>query len=176
MATRWQSIPGLTEDVVDRTAEDIGKVRKRMNVDSTNLKGGARESVREAGARGARRLGARAGAVGAALQGGYDLGREIDERTGVGKKLVDKTVGPAIDRAVNKRDKVELSEDAKERIRRGDLKEKPPEELNKLDPDIVRMYQRNSFHRATEDDMEFAKGGGVRGWGKARGARKAKNY
>jgi len=110
MATRWQSIPGATENVVERTSEDIGKVRKRMNVDSSGLKGGAREAVREAGGRAANRLGARAGMAGAALQGGYELGRALDESTGIGKKLVDKA-GSAIDRAASG-DRVRLTKEA----------------------------------------------------------------
>jgi hypothetical protein len=114
MATRWQSIPGATEDVVQRTSEDIGKVRKRMNVDSSGLKGGAKDSVREAGGRAARRLGARAGLAGAALSGGYEAGRAIDEATGVGRKMVDKA-GSAIDRA-STGDRVKLTKEAKQQL------------------------------------------------------------
>jgi hypothetical protein len=114
MATRWQSIPGATENVVERTSEDIGKVRKRMNVESSGLKGGAKESVKEAGGRAARRLGARAGLAGAALSGGYEAGRALDEATGVGKKLVDKA-GSAIDRA-STGDRVRLTKEAKQQL------------------------------------------------------------
>jgi hypothetical protein len=114
MATRWQSIPGATENVVERTSEDIGKVRKRMNVESSGLKGGAKESVKEAGGRAARRLGARAGLAGAALSGGYDAGRAIDEATGVGRKLVGKA-GSAIDRAATG-DRVTLTKEAKQQL------------------------------------------------------------
>jgi hypothetical protein len=114
MATRWQSIPGATEDVVQRTSEDVGKVRKRMNVDSSGLKGGAKDSVREAGGRAAKRLGARAGLAGAALQGGYEAGRAMDEATGIGKKLVDKA-GSAIDKAASG-DRVKLTKEAKQQL------------------------------------------------------------
>ena len=114
MATRWQSIPGATENVVERTSEDIGKVRKRMNVESSGLKGGAKDSVKEAGGRAARRLGARAGLAGAALSGGYDAGRALDEATGVGKKLVDKA-GSAIDKAATG-DRVKLTKEAKQQL------------------------------------------------------------
>jgi hypothetical protein len=185
MATRWDRVPNLDEDVVRRTSEDVGKVKKRMNVESSGLKGGAKESVRDAGGRAASRLGARAGLAGAALKGGYDLGREVDERTGVGKKIVDATVGKGIDRAVAKRDKVELTDDAKERIRRGDLKEKADEDSpRKMDPELMRIFQRNrNYNDGIRDEREgvFAKGGKVsassRGDGIAkRGKTKGKVY
>ena len=121
MATRWENVPGLNEDVGQRTAEDIGKVRKRMNVDSSGLKGGAREAVREAGGRAASRLGTRAGLAGMALEAGYGLGRSIEEATGVGKKMVDKTVGPMIDKLAAGEDRVELTKEAKERIAQGEI-------------------------------------------------------
>lgn len=161
MATRWNRIPDPNEDVVQRTSEDVGKVKKRINVESSGLKGGAKESVKEAGSRAASRLGARAGAAGVALQQGYEVGRAIDEKTGVGKKLVDKTVGKEIDRAVNKRDKVELTEEAKERIKRGDLdKKREPDESRKMDPELVRMFERNPMYQMGDESKEGYKRGG----------------
>lgn len=148
MATRWQSVPGMDENVVERVAEDIGKVRKRMNVESSGVKGGAKESVRDAGARARNRLGVRAGMAGAALQGGYDLGRAIDESTGVGKKMVDKA-GKAIDRAATG-DRVELSKDAKRRIE---------------DEENFQTVQRALREVDEEDGRKYAKGGSVRGGG-----------
>lgn len=148
MATRWQSVPGMDEDVVQRTAEDIGKVRKRMNVESSGVKGGAKDSVREAGGRAARRLGVRAGMAGAALQGGYDLGRAIDESTGVGKKMVDKA-GKAIDRAASG-DRVTLTKEAKQRVE---------------DEDNFQAMQRALREVDEEDGRKYAKGGSVRGGG-----------
>lgn len=124
MATRWDRVPGMTDDVVKRSAEDIQKVRKGMNVDSSDLKGGARQAVREAAGRAASRLAGRAGAAGAALEGGYALGRAIDERTGAGKAMVEKSgLGDAAERMVNRRDKVELTKEAQERIAKGELEE-----------------------------------------------------
>ena len=157
MATRWDRVPNLDEDVAKRVSEDVGKVKKRMNVESSDLKGGAKQSVKEAGGRAASRLGARAGLAGAALQGGYELGREIDEKTGIGKKIVDATVGKDIDRAVNKRDKVELSEDAKERIARGELKAKreAESEKEKIDEKLLDMYRPRVI------DGQYKKGGKV---------------
>ena len=155
MATRWSRVPDPNEDVVQRTTEDVGKVKKRMNVESSGLKGGAKESVKEAGGRAASRLGARAGLAGAALHGGYDLGRDIDEKTGVGKKIVEATVGKNIDRAVNKRDKVELTEESKERIKRGDLdKKKESDDSSKLPPELRRIFQRNPSYQMGDEEME----------------------
>ena len=149
MATRWQSIPGATENVVERTAEDIGKVRKRMNVDSSGLKGGAREAVREAGGRAANRLGARAGMAGAALQGGYELGRALDESTGIGKKLVGKA-GSAIDRAASG-DRVRLTKEAMQQAEDEANFQNMQKALREVDEESGRKG--------------YAKGGSVRGGG-----------
>ena len=66
----------------------------------------------------------RAGLAGAALEGGYELGRAIDEKTGLGKKIVEKSgLGDLAEKTVNSRDKVELSKESKERI----AKSKPVE-------------------------------------------------
>jgi len=119
MATRWDNLPGLNDDVVKRSAEDYRKLQKAKNIDSSDLKGGARRSVIEAGGRAVNR---NIGRAGAALEAGYGLGRAIDEKTGVGKQIVDKSgLGDLAERVANSRDKVELSEDAKKRIARGDL-------------------------------------------------------
>ena len=149
MATRWQSLPGPNEDVVQRTTEDIGKVRKRMNVESSGLKGGAKEAVREAGGRAARRLGARAGLAGAALQGGYEAGRALDEATGVGRKLVDKA-GSAIDKAVTG-DRVKLTKEAAQQAEDEENFQTMQRALREVDEESGRK--------------EYAKGGSVRGGG-----------
>lgn len=155
MATRWQSIPGMNEDAVQRTVEDIGKVKRRMNVESSGLKGGAKESVREAGGRAARRLGARAGMAGAALQGGYETGRAIDEATGVGRKMVEKA-GPIIDRAASG-ERVKLTKEAQDRV----------------DEDRDFGIMQKALRDVDEEDgkakggkvKSYAKGGSVRGGG-----------
>ena len=149
MATRWQSIPGATENVVERTAEDIGKVRKRMNVDSSGVKGGAREAVREAGGRAARRLGARAGLAGAALKGGYDAGRALDESTGIGRKMVDKA-GSAIDKAATG-DRVKLTKEARQQL-----------EDEENFPGMQRVLREVDEESGRKG---YAKGGSIRGGG-----------
>lgn len=88
-ATKWSSIPGSRGDVMDEVAEDIRKARRGQGVDSSDLKGGAREAVREAGRRATNRNLGRAGAVGAALQAGYEIGSDINKRTGLSDKIVD---------------------------------------------------------------------------------------
>lgn len=117
MATRWDYLPGLKDDVVERAKEDVAKTRKGANVDSSKLKGGAKEAVREAGQRAMSRNIGRAGAAQGAFDAGYSAGRALDEATGVGKKIVDKTgLGAMAERMASKRDRVELSEDAKDRV------------------------------------------------------------
>jgi hypothetical protein len=117
MATRWDNLPGLGDDVLDRAREDFQKGKKGRNVDSSNLKGGAKEAVREAGRRAENRNVGRAGAGQAAFEVGYMAGRKLDEKTGLGKKMVDKSgLGDAAEKAANMRDKVELSKDAKARL------------------------------------------------------------
>jgi lactam utilization protein B len=59
----------------------------------------------------------RLGAAGAAGEVGYGLGREIDERTGAGKKMVESSEGlKAIAKKMGDSDRVKLSEDSKNRI------------------------------------------------------------
>jgi len=165
--TRWSNLPDLNEDVVERSREDLAKVKKGANPPAS-AKGAARDVVREAGRRAGVRLGSRAGLGAAALQGGYDLGREIDERTGAGKKLVEESgLGAAAERAVNKRDKVTLTRGARERL----------EDME--DAEIARKVDEEmAAEKANKRDSgsEYKKGGSVKGWGQARGARKAKVY
>jgi len=112
-----QLAPGLKDDVVERAKEDFAKGKKGRNVDSSKLTGGAKEAVREAGKRADNRNVGRAGAGQVMFEIGYGVGRKIDEKTGLGKKMVDKSgLGSAAEKAANRRDKVELSKDAKARL------------------------------------------------------------
>ena len=63
-------------------------------------------------------MASRAGLAGLAYTAGEEIGKKLDkEFPELGKKIVDKSgVGPAIDKVVNMRDKVELSKGAKERV------------------------------------------------------------
>jgi hypothetical protein len=117
MATRWDNLPGLKDDVIERAKEDFAKGKKGRNVDSSKLTGGAKEAVREAGKRADNRNVGRAGAGQVMFEIGYGVGRKIDEKTGLGKKMVDKSgLGSAAEKAANRRDKVELSKNAKARL------------------------------------------------------------
>jgi hypothetical protein len=117
MATRWDNLPGLKDDVVARDREDTAKAKKGREVDSSKLSGGAKDAVREAGKRAENRKVGRRGAGVAAFEIGYGAGRALDEKTGLGKKMVDKSgLGSAAEKAANMRDKVELSKDAKARL------------------------------------------------------------
>jgi hypothetical protein len=137
MATRWSKVPGGDDDVIERSREDVQKVRKGLNVDKSNLKGGARDAVREAGSRAGARLVNRAGAAQLAFTGGYEAGRALDEKTGVGKKMVEKSgLGDLAEKAVNRRDKVELSKSAKERVDEDDRFKEVERVLRETDEDI----------------------------------------
>jgi hypothetical protein len=117
MATRWDNLPGLKDDVFERDREDTAKAKKGREVDSSKLTGGAKDAVREAGKRAENRKVGRRGAGVAAFEIGYGVGRKLDEATGIGKKIVDKSgLGSAAEKAANRRDKVELSKDAKARL------------------------------------------------------------
>lgn len=168
--TRWSNLPDLNEDVVSRSREDIAKVKKGVKP-PPGARGAARDVVREAGRRAGVRLGSRAGLATAALQGGYDVGREIDERTGAGKKLVEATgLGRAAERSVEDREKVTLSKSAKERLQ--DMED--AEIARKVDEDIA--AEKSTKREVDYSEPQYKKGGSVRGWGQARGARKAKVY
>jgi glutamine amidotransferase len=76
MATRWDNLPGLSDDVLDRAREDFQKGRKGRNVDSSKLTGGAKEAVREAGRRADNRNVGRAGAGQVMFELGVEHGLE----------------------------------------------------------------------------------------------------
>jgi hypothetical protein len=167
MATKWDNVPKLTDDVVKSAKEDVAKAKKGRDVDSSRLAGGAKEAVREAGARASNRNMGRAGAAGAALQGGYEAGRALDEATGVGKKLVDKSgLGRMAEKAANARDKVELSQNAKDRLE--------DEDVDSTIRGVMARQKAGEFNPENANSSAMKKGGSVRGWGIARGARKAK--
>ena len=179
MATRWDNLPGLKDDVVERAKEDFAKGKKGRNVDSSKLTGGAKEAVREAGKRADNRNVGRAGAGQVMFEIGYGVGRAIDEKTGLGKKMVEKSgLGSAAEKAASRRDKVELSKSAKERLqdeeidqirRDTDASEKARRAYSGRYEDGTRLPDEESYKG---DGMK--KGGKVRGWGIARGARAAK--
>ena len=155
MATRWQNLPGLKDDVVERVKEDLGKAKKGRNVDSSKLSGTAKEIVREAGSRAQNRNIGRAGAGQAAFEAGYTAGRAIDEKTGLGKKMVEKSgLGSAAERMANRRDKVELSQNAKDRLEDEDVDQT--------------LREVNARRKAGEFDPENQSGPGMKRGGKVK--------
>ena len=123
MATRWDKLPNPMQYDTKTAGRDADAVKKALNPPK-HIKGGALDSVRAAGMRGGTRLGGAAGLAGLAYESGKFIGRKIDEETGAGKKIVDETVGPSIDRVIGAQDRVTLSPEAKARIAAGELEEK----------------------------------------------------
>jgi hypothetical protein len=159
MATRWDNLPGLNDNVVSRSVEDYNKMKKGQNADSSKVKGAAREVIKEAGTRGRNRLVGRAGYAGAALEGGYALGRDIDERTGAGKKMIESS--QMLKGAANKMgssDKVKLSEDSKDRIAHFEN----AKALREVDAEKEGMKKGGAVKK-------YVRGGGIEQRGKTRG-------
>lgn len=165
MATRWDNLPGLRDDVVERAKEDYAKGKKGRNVDSSKLTGGAREAVREAGRRAENRNVGRAGAGVAAFEAGYAVGRKLDEATGIGKKIVDKGgLGDIADKIANRRDKVELSKSAKERLQ--------DEEVDQMRRDTdAEEKARREYSGRREDGSRLSDDEPYKGDGMKRGGR-----
>jgi hypothetical protein len=185
MATRWDNLPGLKDDVVARDQEDTAKAKKGREVDSSKLTGGAKDAVREAGKRAENRKIGRRGAGLGALEAGYMVGREIDKATGIGKKIVDKGgLGDIVDKAVNRRDKVaEPSKRDKERLqneeidqmrRDTDAKEKARREYSGRYEDGTRLpdeepYKGDGMKRGGKVKSASRRGDGIAQRGKTRG-------
>lgn len=113
-------------------------------------------STKDAADRASRRIAIRGGLANIAYEGGKAAGRALDEKyPELGKKIVDKTVGPVIDKAVEKsRDKVELSKDAKRRVK---------EESDELDRINKSVDTRGDYdYEPTARMMGMKKGGAVK--------------
>ena len=108
-------MPNLLEDVIESQGADTERIRRGL--DTTKTRPQNRKQVQEAGGRATLRSAGRLGAAGLAGEIGYGLGREIDERTGVGKKMVKGSeVLKSIADKMGDSDRVKLSKDSKERI------------------------------------------------------------
>lgn len=115
--------PNLREDVIASQRADTERIRRGLN--PTAAREYNRLMQQEAGGRATTRTGGRAGLAGLALETGYKIGRGIDESTGVGKKIVDKSgLGDVVDKVVNMRDKVKLSQREKEGSDNSDTSDK----------------------------------------------------
>jgi len=117
-------LPHPKEDVVASQSADNARIKKGLDAPAERAYN--RLQQQEAGGKALTRTTGRAGAAGAALEAGWAAGRALDEKTGVGKKLVDKSgLGDLAEKMATPREKVELSEESKARIAKGDLDSKP---------------------------------------------------
>jgi len=108
-------MPNLREDVIESQGADTERIRRGLNTAETRPQN--RKQVQEAGGRATTRTGGRAGLAGLALEAGYMGGRELDERTGAGKKMVEGSERlKAISDKMGSSNRVKLSEDSKNRI------------------------------------------------------------
>ena len=156
--------PNLREDVVASQSADNERIRRGLNADAARANN--RRTQQEAGGRAITRTGGRAGLAALAGEAGYALGRKIDEATGIGKKLIDKTVGPSIDRAVASQDRVTLSPEAKARIAAGELEEKaeaPKARRRIMDSESPEGKLRPGRNEEIDDETRENAGGYKRG-------------
>ena len=155
--------PNLREDVIASQDADNDRIRRGLNADAARANN--RRTQQEAGGRAITRTGGRAGLADLAGEAGYALGRKIDEETGVGKKLIDKTVGPSIDRAVASKDRVTLSPEAKARIEAGELEEKASVKPMKrtMDSASPEGKMRPGRNEEIDDETRESAGGYKRG-------------
>ena len=155
--------PNLREDVM--ASQDADNERIKRGLDTSKTRPQNRSQVQNAAGRAITRTGGRASLAGLAGEAGYALGRKIDEETGVGKKLIDKTVGPSIDRAVASKDRVTLSPEAKARIEAGELEEKASVKPMKrtMDSASPEGKMRPGRNEEIDDETRESAGGYKRG-------------
>ena len=141
--------PHPLEDAASQEA-DLGRIRRGLNADAAREHN--RRLQQEAGGRATLRTGTRAGLAGLAYEGGKAAGRALDEKY---PELGDRYINPVIDKAVEKsRDKVELSKDAKRRVK---------EENDELDRINKSVDTRGDYdYEPTARMMGMKKGGAVK--------------
>ena len=155
-------LPSPREDIDKSQPKDFERIKKGLMPSTKNGRDLApegsdkllRATQQEAGGRALLRSVSRAGAAQLAGELGYAAGREIDERTGLGKAAVNKSnVGRAVSDALSKSDRVELSKASKERL-----------------ADI----ENDEALRKVDSEKEYAKGGYVNCGASVPPAQKAK--
>ena len=156
-------MPNLREDVMASQSADADRIKRGLDTSETRPQN--RAQVQNAAGRAITRSLGRAGLAGLAGEAGYAIGRKIDEETGVGKKIVDKTVGPSIDRAVASKDRVTLSPEAKARIEAGELeeKEKPKPRKKEIETASPEGKMRPGRNEEIDDETRENAGGYKRG-------------
>ena len=119
--TRWGNLPDPTKYDLKEAGKDVRAAGKALSPPE-HIKGSALDAVKRAGMRSGARLGGASAAAAGALGAGYLVGRGIEDMTGIGKKTVDKSgLGDLAEEMATPSEKVELSEESKARIARGDL-------------------------------------------------------
>jgi hypothetical protein len=171
--TRWSKLPSASKYDLAEAGKDVRATAKSLNIPE-NLKGAAIDAVKKAGIRGASRLAGAAGQAAGAAALGYGVGRELDEGTGVGKAMVNKSgLGDLAEKVAKPDEKVELSQSAKDRIARGDLDKKPSKPTPKKSvPDDTRAGSSpdDDIGKPKEPSGEaMRKGGKVRSSASKRG-------
>ena len=161
-------MPNLLEDVIASQNSDLDRIVRSNNESPSQTEGRRRSpmgnvSQRDAAGRAMLRSMGRAGLAGNAFGIGSEIGRYIDEKTGAGKKMVEKSgLGDLIDKAINKRDKVELSPESKARL--------AEMEVDKFrsnvedDEDITKTFKRGG-----KVSSASSRGDGIAKRGKTRG-------
>ena len=172
--------PNLREDVIASQRADAERIGKGLSTNESPAQTESRRnsphgniSQKDAAGRAILRTAGRVGNLGAALGAGYDAGRILDEEFGAGKKLVEATgLGRAAEKIATPKDKVELSDYAKRRANEEEIDQLTRE--TKAEKEAER--QKRKDQEEWNEGKAYKKGGSVRGWGIARGARKAKVY
>jgi len=165
--------PNLREDVI--ASQNADSERMKRGFDTSETKPQNRSQVQNAAGRAITRTAGRAGLANLAGEAGYALGRELDERTGVGKKLIDRTVGPSIDRAIASEDRVTLSPEAKARIAAGELeaKETPTKPRMRMTENLLPEGKLRPGRNPEIDDETRENAGGYKKGGVVSASRRA---
>jgi hypothetical protein len=150
-------MPNPREDVVASQRADADRIQRGLDTAKTRPQN--RKQVQEAGGRAALRSVGRAGAAELAFRAGYESGRALDERTGVGKKMVGGSSAlKAIADKMGESDRVKLSEDSKDRIAHAEN----AKALREVDAEKEGMKKGGRVKK-------YARGGGIEQRGKTRG-------
>lgn len=157
--------PNLQEDVVASQRADNERMRRGLSTNESPAQTESRRnsphgniSQRDAAGRAMLRLGSRAGLAGTALGAGYRLGRALDEETGIGKKIVDKSgLGKMAEKMAKPKEKVELTEDAKQRIDDEDMARMMREVRAKIASERAQQKDQEAF----DEGKVYKRGGSV---------------
>lgn len=157
-------MPNLREDVLESQNADAERIRRGLNTAETRPQN--RRRVQEAGGRAITRTGGRAGLAGLAGEVGYGLGREIDERTGAGKKMVKGSeVLKSIADKMGDSDRVKLSEDSKNRI--ADMQN--DEAMREVDAEREGMKKGGKVKKTASGGSVSSRADGIAQRGKTKG-------